>query len=237
MRLDKYLFEKKIVTSRNKAAELIKKGKIKVDGKVVLKPSYNIDNLDCKIELLEEKLYVSRAAYKLKYFLEDNQISVKNFICLDIGSSTGGFSQILLEKGAKEIYAVDVGKDQLHESLKNNPKIKSFENTDIRNFKINKTFDLVICDVSFMGIKHILKDIDRFAKNKIILLFKPQFEVGKEAKRDKKGVVKDKEAILKAYERFEEDIKKFGWKTLLKEESKVKGKEGNVETFYYFEKR
>ncbi len=237
MRLDKVLVEKKLVTSRNKAAELIKSGKVKVNGKQILKPSYNINNLDCQIELLEEKLYVSRAAYKLKAFLENKNIEIENLVCLDIGSSTGGFTQILLEYNAKEVYAVDVGSNQLHPLLKKNPKVKSFENTDIRKFKIDKMFDLVICDVSFVGVAHILKDMDRLAKNKIILLFKPQFEVGKDAKRDKKGVVQDKKAIKEAHEKLEREIKKLNWKIVIKEESKIKGKEGNVETFYYFEKR
>ncbi len=237
MRLDRLLVKKNFVTSRNKAVELIKNAKVAVDGQIILKPSYNINNLDCKIELLEKKLYVSRAAYKLKAFLENNSIKLENFSCLDIGSSTGGFTQILLEFKAKEVYAVDVGSNQLHPLLKKDPKVKSYENTDIRKFNINKMFDLVVCDVSFVGVKHILPYINKFAKDKIIILFKPQFEVGKEAKRDKKGVVKDKEAIKKALKTFENETEKLNWNILTKEESQVKGKEGNVETFYYFTKK
>ncbi len=237
MRLDIYLYKANYVSSRSKASELIKSGKVSVNGKVILKPSYNMEDLEYKIEILEKTLYVSRAAYKLKSFLQDKNIEIKGDLALDIGSSTGGFTQILLEFGIKEVYAVDVGKDQLHPSLKNNPKVKSFEQTDIRDFKCNKKFNLVVCDVSFMGIEKILKDIDRLAQDKIILLFKPQFEVGKDIKRDKKGVVKDQKAIKEAHERFEKAVKNYNWKLLIKEESKIKGKEGNVETFYYFRKR
>jgi len=237
MRLDKFLYSRKFVTSRNKAVSLIKSGKIEVNGKVILKPSYNIVNLDCKINILEEKIYVSRAAYKLKAFLEDNFVEIRDKICLDIGSSTGGFTQILLEFGAKEVYAVDVGTNQLAKELKSNLLVKSFEKTDIRDFKSNKKFDLVTCDVSFVGVENILSDIDRLAKDEIILLFKPQFEVGRDAKRDKKGVVKDKSAIQNAIIRFEKVSNSYGWNLLKKEKSKIKGKEGNVETFYHFKKR
>ncbi len=237
MRLDIYLYKKNFISSRSKAAELIKGGKVFVNGKVILKPSYNMKDLEYKIEILQEKIYVSRAAYKLKYFLQNKDIEIKNITALDIGSSTGGFTQILLEFGAKEVYAVDVGKDQLHPSIKNDPRVKSFERTDIRNFKCNKKFNLVVCDVSFTGIENIMSDIDRLSADKIILLFKPQFEVGKETKRDKKGVVKDKKAIQKAQERFEKAAENYRWNLLIKEESKIKGKEGNVETFYYFRKK
>ncbi len=237
MRLDKFLYSGNFVTSRNKAISLIKNGKIVINGKVILKPSYNIDNLDCEIDILEEKIYVSRAAYKLKAFLDNNFVDIKDKICLDIGSSTGGFTQILLEFGAKEVYAVDVGTNQLDKSLKDDFRVKSFEKTDIRNFKSNKKFNLVTCDVSFVGVENILDDIERFSEDEIILLFKPQFEVGKDAKRDRRGVVKDKDAVQKAVVRFESAVNTYGWNLLCKEESRIKGKEGNVETFYHFKKR
>ncbi len=237
MRLDIYLYKKNFVSSRSKACELIKSGKIKINGKIILKPSYNMEDLEYKIEILEDKVYVGRAAYKLKFFLQSLNLDIENSVCLDIGSSTGGFTQILLEFKVKEVYAVDVGKDQLHPLLKSNPKVKSFEKTDIREFKCNKKFNLVVCDVSFTGIENILPKMDEFATDKIILLFKPQFEVGKNAKRNKKGVVTDKKAIKEAEKRFEKSIEQYKWQLIAKEESKIKGKEGNVETFYYFRKK
>ena len=235
MRLDRYLFENGFVKSRTKASELIKNKRVEIDGTIITKPSYMVED-EPKIKILEKKLYVSRAAYKLKNFLLDNGINIDGSKCLDIGSSTGGFVEVLLEYGAKSVSAVDVGKDQLDLKLKEDIRVKSYENTDIRDFDDVK-FDVVTCDVSFISVRYILDDIDRLSNDKIILLFKPQFEVGKSAKRDKKGVLMDEKALKEAYKRFEESIKRFKWKFEKKENSKLKGKEGNVETFYYFRKR
>jgi 23S rRNA (cytidine1920-2'-O)/16S rRNA (cytidine1409-2'-O)-methyltransferase len=235
MRLDKYLHENNFTTSRNKAQELIHAKKVEVDGKIITKVSYKIAEYE-KIKILEENLYVSRAALKLKSFLLDHDIAVLDKKCLDIGSSTGGFVQILCEFGAKSVTAVDVGKNQLSEKLRNNPKVISFEETDIREFKSDKKFKFVTCDVSFVGISYIVEDIDRVASDEIVILFKPQFEVGRFVKRDKKGVVKDSKAIILALERFESLTLSLGWKKILKADSTLKGKAGNEEIFYYFKK-
>ena len=235
MRLDRYLYEKKLTQSRNKAKELIEEGLVKVNKKTIKKPSFEVDENDI-IEIENENLYVSRAAKKLENFLKEIDIDINDKEVLDIGASTGGFTQILLDKGAKKIYALDVGKSQLHESLQKNEKIVNIENQDIREFFIDKKFDIITCDVSFISIINILKDIYRLSKDKIIILFKPQFEVGKDIKRDKKGVVKDKKAIEKAMEKFEKEIEKFGMEIVKKSESKIAGKEGNREFFYYIKK-
>ena len=200
MRLDIFLEKKGFVKSRNKAKELIKSKKVKVDGKIITKPSFDVDNP--KIEILEE-IFVSRAALKLKNYLDKYNICFNDKLVLDIGASTGGFSEVSLLKGAKKVVAVDVGKNQLDKSLKENPKIVSFEETDIRDFSYPYKFDVIVSDVSFISLLKIINKIDELAKNEIILLFKPQFEVGKDVKRDKKGVVKDKEAIKKAKADFE----------------------------------
>lgn len=237
MRLDAYIFEQRFAQSRNKASEMIKEGSVFVNGVSERKASTNITAKDM---VVVEKIsqYVSRSGLKLKGFLgEVASLHVRDCTCLDIGSSTGGFVQVLLEEGAKSVSAVDVGSAQLHESLRGNPNIKLFENTDIRAFVSDELFDVVTCDVSFIGVAQILSDIDRLAKAKIIILFKPQFEVGKEVKRTTKGVVKDGAAIMRAQQKFEADTVKFGWKLIEKKESLLKGKEGNGETFYYFEKR
>ncbi len=234
MRLDSYILQKGLTTSRNKAKELIQNGKVLVDKKVVTKPSFIVE--DVEIEILQDIVYVSRAGYKLDGFLKDIDISIKDKVCLDIGSSTGGFVQVLLLNGAKEIVAVDVGTNQLHESLKKELVVRSFENTNIKDFKSKKRFDVVTCDVSFVGVEAILNDIDRLSKEDIIILFKPQFEVGKDVKRDKNGVVKDKKAIEFAKRRFVSECFKFGWNIVSEKESVLKGKEANVEVFYYFKK-
>lgn len=236
MRLDNYLFKQGITQSRNKAQELIKSKQVLVDSKIISKSSFEVDET-AKIKVLNAKQYVSRAGYKLKTYLsEQTLVSPKNMTCLDIGSSTGGFVQVLLEEGAKKVVAVDIGREQLHKSLKNNEKLEFFENTDIRNFNYNQKFDIVTCDLSFIGVEHVLADIDRFAKSYIIILFKPQFEVGNSVKRDKKGVVKNDFAIKKAKEKFEA-LALQKWNLIDVKNSNLKGKEGNIETFFCFKKR
>ncbi|EGM5410050.1 TlyA family RNA methyltransferase, partial [Campylobacter jejuni] len=171
---------------------------------------------------------------KLKKFLEENDIEIKHKNCLDIGSSTGGFVQILLENQALKITALDVGSNQLHLSLRANEKIILHENTDLRAFKSKEKFELVTCDVSFISLINLLYYVDNLALKEIILLFKPQFEVGKNIKRDKKGVLKDDKAILKARMDFEKECAKLGWLLKNTQKSSIKGKEGNVEYFYYY---
>ncbi len=234
-RLDIFLTEKGFFDSRNKASEAIKSRNIKINGKIVTKPSFLVDDTP-HIEIFQENSYVSRAGNKLKEFLKENSINIKNKICLDIGSSTGGFCEVLLEYGAKEVCAVDVGSKQLHPKLKKDKRVKSFENCDIRDFQSDKKFDIITCDVSFVGISYILPKIKELSKNKIIILFKPQFEVGKDVKRDKKGVIKDKDAINRVLVRFESVLVNEGLKLIKKEISKIKGKEGNEEYFFYIKR-
>ena len=235
MRLDLYLTKNFNIQSRNKAAEIIKSKKVKIDGTIILKPSFKTAE-NMQIELLEEDFYVSRAAYKLKFFLEDLKLDLKNLQALDIGSSTGGFTQILLEKEVESVTCVDVGSNQLHEKIKDNPSIKFFENQDIRTFESSHQFDITTCDVSFISILNILNDINRLSKDKIIILFKPQFEVGTNVKRDKKGVVKDKKAILRSREQFLDECKLLNWKIIYSSPSKLEGKDGNEEELFYFNK-
>lgn len=236
MRLDLYLTKTFNIQSRNKACELIKSNKVKIDGAIISKPSFNVEDNHI-IEILEEDFYVSRAAYKLKYFLEEIlTLTLENKYALDIGSSTGGFTQILLEKNVSNVTCVDVGSNQLHEKIKSNPKIIFFENKDIRDFTSEKEFDIVTCDVSFISILNIINDINRLAAKDIIILFKPQFEVGTNIKRDKKGVVKDKNAIIKAREEFIDSTKILNWKLNYSSMSKLQGKDGNEEELFYFSK-
>lgn len=236
MRLDIYLTTTFNIQSRNKASELIKSNKVKCNGEIITKPSFNVEEFD-KVELLEDDFYVSRAAYKLKYFIEElKNFELKNKNALDIGSSTGGFTQILLENEILRVTCVDVGSNQLHEKIKNDKRIEFYENKDIRDFVSDEIFDIVTCDVSFISILHIIEDINRLASKDIIILFKPQFEVGTNVKRDKKGVVKDKNAILKAREKFLDYTFSLNWKLEYSSISKLQGKEGNEEEFFYFKK-
>lgn len=247
MRLDNYLVENNLAQSRNKAQELIREGLVSVNEKVMRKNSYQLEENDI-VTMQEHKAYVSRSAFKLSYFLDELNLNVKDKVCLDIGSSTGGFTQVLLERGAKEVSAVDVGTNQLHESIKSDKRVYAYESCDIREFQSDKKFDLVVSDVSFISLLHILDDIDRLicavstseevplGYGNIILLFKPQFEVGREAKRDNNGVVLDKKAITLAMQKFEVACQEKGWKLMKKSPSKLTGKEGNLEYCYFYDK-
>ena len=236
MRLDSYLFEKGFAQSRNKASELIKEGSVWLNGKVERKGSTEVSENDT-VDVAKIMQYVSRAGLKLRGFLNEISLNVQGKDVLDIGSSTGGFVQVWLEENVASITAVDVGSEQLHATLKVDSRVILHENTDIRLFNPSKSYDMVSCDVSFIGISMLLDSIHRLAKSDIIILFKPQFEVGKEVKRTTKGVVKDASAIIRAHNQFEAQTVALGWQLLQKKESLVKGKEGNVETFYYFKKR
>ncbi len=233
-RLDKYLVKNNHFESRNRAIDAIKRGKVFVDGKVA-KPSTKCDE-NSNIDIDEEKFYVSRASKKLELFLEEYPVNLKDKRALDIGSSTGGFVQILLENEVKSITAVDVGSNQLHHSLRDNAKVKIFEEMDIRVFRSDNAFDVITCDVSFISILQIIEDIDRLSDGDMILLFKPQFEVGRNIKRDSRGVVVDKKAIEEAIEHFELKTSKLGWELCYSTLSKLAGKSGNIEYMYHFRK-
>ncbi|MGW8169921.1 MAG: 23S rRNA (cytidine-2'-O)-methyltransferase TlyA [Sulfurovaceae bacterium] len=234
MRLDVYLVENGYFESRNRALEAIKSGKVKVDSKSA-KPSTQCDE-NSNVEVENEKFYASRAGRKLEAFLNEHTLSLQGKKALDIGSSTGGFAQILLENGVESLACVDVGTNQLHFSIKDNNRVVVHENCDIRNFRPEGGFEIISCDVSFISLLEIIDSIDHLADQNadIILLYKPQFEVGRLAKRDSRGVVVDLDAIARTKESFEESISKLGW--ILKEclPSHLQGKEGSQEFFYHF---
>lgn len=236
MRLDKYLVEEGYFESRNRAHDAIKAGKVKVDGKLP-KVSAKIDK-NSIVDVTDEKFYASRAARKLENFLAEHAMDFEGKRALDIGSSTGGFAQIVLENGVSTLSCVDVGKNQLHISLRNNEKLSLHEETDIRDFQSDAAFELITCDVSFISILQITDDIDRLSQNgtDIVILYKPQFEVGKDVKRDSKGVVQDLDAIARRKEAFEAEAEKLGWQLKYQALSQVQGKEGNQEYLYHFVK-
>lgn len=235
MRLDQYLSEQGKVFSRNKAQELVRSGKVTVAGKVVTKPSHKVE-ADDDVIIEPTAMYVSRAALKLKGFLPSLPFSVEGMEALDIGASTGGFTQVLLEERVTQVDAVDVGVGQLHPEISGDDRVTSWEGTDIRHFDPKKRYDVVVSDVSFISLQYILDDVDRLALRWIVLLFKPQYEVGREAKRDRHGVVQDTAAIAEAMQRFETACHLKGWHLIAKEASTLPGKEGNIEYCYCYER-
>jgi 23S rRNA (cytidine1920-2'-O)/16S rRNA (cytidine1409-2'-O)-methyltransferase len=234
MRLDSFLVAHKYIQSRNKATEAIKAKKVKINNKIITKPSYKVLAND-KIDINLDDIFVSRAAHKLKFFLNTLDLDISSFDVLDIGSSTGGFAQILLQNNINHITCVDVGTQQLHPLIKENKNLSIYEQTDIRDFYPNKQYDLVTCDVSFISITKILDDIHRLANQHIIILFKPQYEVGKDTKRDSKGVVLDQNAIKLAKQSFLDITQKtYNWRLITYTPSVLNGKEGNKEFLFYF---
>ncbi|WP_456393548.1 23S rRNA (cytidine-2'-O)-methyltransferase TlyA [Nitratifractor sp.] len=238
MRLDAALVHRGFFESRNRALEAIKAGSVSLNGRIARKASLKVGEEDA-IEVEQGKFYVSRAAKKLEGYLREHPVAVEGRHCLDIGASTGGFTQILLEQGAAGVDAVDVGRDQLHDALRRDPRVRSFESTDIRDFAPSRRYPLVVSDVSFISLSKILGDIDRLLEEggEAILLFKPQFEVGRQARRDRRGVVIDEAAIASAMERFEGEAAVLGWSLVHKTPSRLEGKEGNREWVFHFRKR
>jgi 23S rRNA (cytidine1920-2'-O)/16S rRNA (cytidine1409-2'-O)-methyltransferase len=236
VRVDKYLVENGYFESRNRALDAIKGGKVKVAGRVI-KPSFKMA-IGTKVEVEDEKFYISRAGRKLDAFLANYNIDMEEKRALDIGSSTGGFAQILLECGVGSLVCVDVGRDQLHSSLRDDSRVTLHEEMDIRNFESSSSFETISCDVSFISILMVTDDIDRLSQSgtDIVILYKPQFEVGKDIRRDSKGVVVDLDAIEKKKEIFELHCKDLGWKLEYQSPSKVVGKSGNQEYIYHFVK-
>lgn len=223
--------------TRSKAKDLIKRGKVLVDDKIIEKPSFDVSE-ENNIKIFDENnIYVSRAGNKLEAAILNFGVDLQGKICLDIGSSTGGFTQCLIRFGAKEVYSVDVGKDQFHESLKSINNIHLFEETDIRDFsKKGFVFDIIVCDVSFISIEAIVDDITKMSKENtvIIVLIKPQFEVGKDGV-NKRGIVLDPSKHLRAIENVKKAFDMHGFKFCGIIESPIKGKAGNKEFLAKFE--
>ena len=194
IRLDQLLVSKKLVSSKSKAQSMIMAGQVKVNDKVITK-SGNSFREDCSIII--NKLHppwVSRGALKLLKAIEAFRIEISNKVCLDIGSSTGGFSEVLLKNKAKKIFAIDVGTNQLHEKLRKEKKIISIENFNAKYLDdtiISEKIDILVCDVSFISLKKVIYPSLKLLSKKaeIIALIKPQFETQKINLR--KGVVKD----------------------------------------------
>ena len=234
-RIDLLLVEQNYVKTRAKAQAMIMAGQVFVSGKKVQKSSeIFVSNSSISIINLHPK-WVSRGALKLIHAIEYFSIQVKNLICLDIGASTGGFTDVLLKNKAKKIYAVDVGTNQIHESLKKEEKIISLEKTNARYLNkkiIPDMIDLIVCDLSFISLKKVLKTSLDFLDKKngmIIALIKPQFEANKcEIKRG--GVVIDPivhQRICKEIETWFVKDCKMKVQGIIK--SPIKGPKGNIE--------
>ncbi len=229
MRLDNFLVLNKNIESRNKANILIKEGNVLVNNKKILKPSFDVDDSD-EIEIIKELSYVSRGGLKLEGAIKVFNLDFRDKVILDIGSSTGGFTDCALKHGAKLVYAVDVGKNQLHPTLKNDKRVISYEETNIRDItSFSLKLDYVVMDVSFVSIEYLLPSISRFMNEAYasIILIKPQFEVGK--MHLKNGIVKDKNLYKKILENIINELSKYDLGIMDLKLSPIKGGSGNTE--------
>lgn len=237
MRLDVYLTEKKLCKSRTAAQALIKSGGVSVSGKVCYKPSQEVSDSD-SVEITGEQLrYVGRGGLKLEAALERFALDITGAECIDIGASTGGFTDCMLQHGAAKVYAVDVGTDQLADSLRCDPRVVSMERTDIRTAELPEA-DFIGTDVSFISLKLILPHIHRLLKSggAAVVLIKPQFEAGR-ANLSKNGIVREERVRLKIRDEIAGFAEGCGLTVIGTEQSPITGGDGNVEYLMCLRKR
>lgn len=238
-RLDVELVLRGLVSSRSQAENLIRLGQVEVNGRVAEKTSLKV-GADDKIRLLAKERYVSRAGLKLASVAKDLGVDFRDRVVLDVGSSTGGFTDYALQHGAKKVVAVDVGTDQLHPSLRGDERVELYEKTDIRDMRqssVSELPDVVVVDVSFISLREILPYLARELmgkKTELVAMVKPQFEAGRG--QASKGVIKNdkiRRQILADFEVWAKDH----FVILDKRDSQVAGAKGNLERFYKLKKQ
>jgi len=235
IRLDQYMVQSGLLPTRSQAESYIKLGKVKVNGNIITKPGFLVAGA-AQIDLTAEEQYVSRAALKLASVATALELDFRDKVVLDVGSSTGGFTDYALRHGARKVIAVEVGTNQLHPSLRGNPKIELHEKTDIRDFKTKDRLDLVVADVSFTSLREILPSVAKLCsgRTRLAVMVKPQFEAG-HSNLKHKGVIKNdkmRRDILRDFEGWAQAYFVIGAKA----DSAVQGAKGNQERFYLLRK-
>lgn len=229
-RLDQLMMARGLAETRSQAENLIRLKKVQVEGRLITKPGYFVLE-KASITVAPEERYVSRAGMKLASVAELLGVSFEGRLVLDVGSSTGGFTDYALKHGARKVYAVDVGTDQLHTSLRNDARIELHEKTDIRDFTPAEAPDIVVMDVSFISVRQILPHVAHIVQPgaELVVMVKPQFEAGKH--QVNKGVIKNdtvRRQILREFETWAKDL----FVIIDKADSAVAGARGNRERFY-----
>ena len=230
-RLDKSLVERGLATTRSQADNFIRLGYVFLNKKIVQKSGTMVSDSD-EIKLERKETYVSRAGLKLASVAEYFHLNFQDKTVLDIGSSTGGFTDYSLRHGAKKVFAVDVGTDQLHPSLRPNQKIVLHEKTDIRDFYADEVIDIIVGDVSFISLREILPHVAENLMNTntiLVAMVKPQFEAGRH--QVNKGIIKNDKVRRQILSDFEDWARKY-FVVLDKKDSEVAGSKGNLERFY-----
>ncbi len=239
-RIDKLLIEKGIIQSRERARALIMAGKVLVENRVVDKPGTRVD-IDARLELRgEDHPYVSRGGIKLEVALQAFRIDPAGMVVMDVGASTGGFTDCILQKGARKVYAVDVGYGELAWKLRSDPRVVNLERRNIRYLKkeeVPEEMDLILVDTSFISIEKFLPRLHDFLKKEgtIVGLIKPQFEVGK-GEVGKGGVVRNPDLHRRVIDRISQFCQGKGFSVLGVVESPILGPKGNKEFFICLKK-
>ncbi len=233
MRLDVELVNRNLYPTRAKAVAGIRAGLVSLNGSVAKKPSQLVgpDDEICASELPYSS---GRGSLKLIRALEYFNINPSGLVCLDVGASTGGFTEVLLKRGAARVYAVDVGTNQLIDELKNNPRVVSLEQTDIRILPVQSVVDLIVVDVSFVSLTAIVDSLKDWGPKNIIVLIKPQFEVPRDVAAKYNGVIKSEQWHQYSIERVVEAFEKMGFVSQGVTESPIKGGSGNIEFLAWF---
>ena len=232
-RLDELLVQRGLYASRSRARDAIARGTVTVDGVVAAKPAQNTSP-ESRIETLDEaRIYVSRSALKLKSGINFFNISVKGLNCLDIGASTGGFTQVLLEQGAAHVTAIDVGHGQFDASLQSDPRVTSIEGLNSRDLTadhLKHKIEFIVCDVSFISLKLALPAALVIAEpgTRLIALIKPQFEAGRDAV-GRGGIVSDPHEHDRVCKEISEFLAAENWQVIGITPSSIEGGDGNRE--------
>lgn len=231
IRLDQLVLEQGLVISRSQAENQIKLGNVLVND-VVVKRAGTLVWPDAQITLTATEQYVSRAGLKLASVAEILSIDFKDKTVLDVGSSTGGFTDYALRRGASKVIAVELGTNQLHPRLHGNPKIELHEQTDIRNFTTPDSIDIVVADVSFVSLRDILPSVAKLCnkQTQIVAMVKPQFEA-KQSNLTHRGVIKNEKVRRDILKDFELWVRKQ-FVIINKSDSDIAGAKGNRERFY-----
>ena len=235
-RLDILLVEKGLTRSRTLAAGLVRSGQVLINGIQAEKPALLVSE-DVDIAIKKKPLYVGRGGLKLAHALLTFGVNVKDFVVADVGASTGGFTDCLLQNGAQKVYAIDVGHGQLVSALRNDSRVLCMEGVDVRKVSLPELVDLAVVDVSFVSVANVLPSIVPLLKKdgSLIILIKPQFEVGK-GRLGKGGVVRDKELQDSAKESVIEKVKSYNLSFSGATPSPILGGSGNKEYLVYFRK-
>jgi len=235
-RLDQTLVSRGLTPTRSQAESWIRLGKVHVNGSPITKPGHFVNDAD-NLELKTTEQYVSRAGLKLASVAQTLKLDFTDKVMLDVGSSTGGFTDYALQHGAKKVIAVDVGTNQLHPSLLGHPKIELHEQTDIRNFtELSSVPDIVVIDVSFISLRDILPTVAKLSDKhtQIVAMVKPQFEA-MSVNLKHKGVIKNDHMRRDILKNFEAWARRY-FVIFDKADSEISGTKGNLERFYVLKK-